>query len=434
MKVLRFSILLIYLFYLVYLFHGCSEKIPSTLNEEHLEALRSVRTVRIIVIQKYSKTVGKIEYISLPFEKVAIRLLKYSGTKVLKENDLSYDATIKIKVRGYATSNRYEGIRGSNSYPEWRYDGANLGGIISWEINDFPAFEKDFSGEAGGPWRDSDRSIRLSESPSQDHFNKAFKKSSFVEVLLQMITNIYGCEPLYFALKEEDFIRESALRVAVKMGNKAVIPLISALKDEKAVVRQEAARALKEIKDPRAVEPLIVTLKDRYFSARKDAAEALGELKDTRAVEHLITSLLQDESDHVREAAATALGKIEDTTSVNPLISALNDKHYFVQVRAAKALGQIKDTRAVEPLIKALGDANTELRSNITLALSEYNDARTVEYLINILSSTKKWRIRLGTTEALRKITGKYFGDKPADGKKWNEWWERNKESFQKNR
>ena len=74
-------------------------------------------------------------------------------------------------------------------------------------------------------------------------------------------------------------------------------------KDE--YVRNAAARALGEIKDPRAVEPLIAALKGEYRGACK-AAYALGEIKDPRAVEPLIAAL-KDQNSDVREAAAKAL-------------------------------------------------------------------------------------------------------------------------------
>ena len=64
----------------------------------------------------------------------------------------------------------------------------------------------------------------------------------------------------------------------VALGSFAVEPLSAALKDEEWDVRQAAAEALGEIKDPRAVEPLIAALKDKDSDVRKAAAEALVSL------------------------------------------------------------------------------------------------------------------------------------------------------------
>jgi hypothetical protein len=70
---------------------------------------------------------------------------------------------------------------------------------------------------------------------------------------------------------------------ALALGAPAMEPLIAALKDKDSKdsdVRQAAAEALGEIKDPRAVEPLIAALKDAKWRVRYAAAYALGEIGD----------------------------------------------------------------------------------------------------------------------------------------------------------
>ena len=117
------------------------------------------------------------------------------------------------------------------------------------------------------------------------------------------------------------------------------------------------------------------------------AAEVLGETKDE--VERLINDL-KDESWQIRWYAAQALGGAKDLRAVEPLIAVLKkDKHVYVRATTAWALGEIKDRRAVKPLIDALGDEIRDVRRNAA------------------------W--------ALKKITGKDFGEDPAQ---WQKWWE----------
>ncbi|MEK7679021.1 MAG: HEAT repeat domain-containing protein, partial [Deltaproteobacteria bacterium] len=73
--------------------------------------------------------------------------------------------------------------------------------------------------------------------------------------------------------------------------------LIEALKDPNADVRQNAAEALGELKDPRAVLPLIEALKDGNGGVRQSAAWALGKLKDPRAVLPLLEALKDPNAD-----------------------------------------------------------------------------------------------------------------------------------------
>jgi HEAT repeat protein len=132
-----------------------------------------------------------------------------------------------------------------------------------------------------------------------------------------------------------------------------VEPLIASLKGREDV-RAAAAAALGEIDDDRAVEPLIAAVKDPGANVRAAAARALGQLGDVRAVDRLIMALRDHES-VVRGAAAVALGEIGDLKAVEPLINVLHGRE-DVRAAAASALGQIGDPRAVEPLIAALKD------------------------------------------------------------------------------
>jgi HEAT repeat protein len=95
------------------------------------------------------------------------------------------------------------------------------------------------------------------------------------------------------------------------IGERAVEPLMRALKDEDELVRAPAAWALGGIGDTRAVEPLVQALKDEQFYVRVATAWALGEIGDTRAVEPLMQALEKDRDDFVRKATERALKKIK---------------------------------------------------------------------------------------------------------------------------
>ncbi|MBU0599172.1 HEAT repeat domain-containing protein [bacterium] len=102
------------------------------------------------------------------------------------------------------------------------------------------------------------------------------------------------------------------------------------------------------------VDELIQELKDEDSDVRENAAKALGEIKDARAVEPLIAALKGGEDPCVRWNAARALEKI-GTPAVEPLIAALKDEDSSVRVNAEFSLGRI-GTPAAEPLIAALKD------------------------------------------------------------------------------
>jgi HEAT repeat protein len=125
------------------------------------------------------------------------------------------------------------------------------------------------------------------------------------------------------------------------------------------------------------------------FLISQYTAEVLAQTKESGEVERLIADL-KDPSWQIRWYAVQALGGTKDLRGLEPLIAVLkNDKHVYVLATTAWALGEYKDRRAVKPLIDAMGHEVRDVRRNAA------------------------W--------ALKKITGKDFGEDPA---KWQEWWE----------
>jgi HEAT repeat protein len=140
---------------------------------------------------------------------------------------------------------------------------------------------------------------------------------------------------------------------------RAVEPLIDALKDEKADVRREASGALARIGEP-ALMPLVAELEDEDGRAREAAARALGLLGDVRSIGPLIAAC-KDEIAHVEAAAALArLG----APAVEPLIAALEGGDPLTRRSATIALGLGRDRRAIEPLTAALKDDDKQVRQD----------------------------------------------------------------------
>jgi HEAT repeat protein len=159
--------------------------------------------------------------------------------------------------------------------------------------------------------------------------------------------------------------------------------LIKALRYWKAGVREDAARALWETKDPRVGELLVAALEDSHAQVstyaaiglalryrkpgmREDTARAPWETKDPRVVVELLVAALEDSHVQVRTYAAIGLGIIKHLRTVEPLVRVLEDDDARVRICAARALGNIKGAAdalgriegplAVEPLVAALND------------------------------------------------------------------------------
>lgn len=174
---------------------------------------------------------------------------------------------------------------------------------------------------------------------------------------------------------------------------------IAALRDEDWAIREEAARLLGHLKDPRAVTPLVSLLRDGDRSVREAAVNALRAI-GTPAVEALGACLTEGEL-AVQEAAAAILASIGDERVLSPLLSALNSRDWIVRMHAAQALGRVRNTETVEALIPLLQDKVKAVREETATALAAIGDA-AIPCLVQALKH-EDWLVRLHAVESLGK-------------------------------
>jgi len=222
--------------------------------------------------------------------------------------------------------------------------------------------------------------------------------------LLGEIVSDKAVAPLILALKDsDDEVRSAAAEALGKIGSdKAVAPLILALKDSDDEVRSAAAEALGKIGSDKAVAPLILALKDSGAYVRRIVASSLGEIGSDKAVTPLIRAL-KDSNLIVRSAAAAALGKIGNDKAVTPLIRALKDSNFFMRRIVASSLGEIGSDRAVTSLIRALKDSNFFMRWKAAKTSCQIDSDKAVILLIRALKDSDD-DVRSAEEETLGKI------------------------------
>lgn len=152
-------------------------------------------------------------------------------------------------------------------------------------------------------------------------------------------------------LARQDGVARSAARELGKMRNeRAIQPLVASLNDPE--ISQAAAEALLGFGD-KAVGPLMEALKSGNGDARERAAFALGELRDKRATELLILLMQTDDVYAVRTAAATALGQLKDARAVWVLVATLQMRDETSSERQA-SLDQLR--HATQLALRKIGD------------------------------------------------------------------------------
>jgi HEAT repeat protein len=173
-------------------------------------------------------------------------------------------------------------------------------------------------------------------------------------------------------------------KAATFRGRAALEPLVAALHHELASFRREAAEALELIKDDKAVDPLLEAVRDSDITVRVAAVHSLGAQGGKRAVLAL-GILAKDEVQLVRLAVAEVLRKNWQPAHLNFITSMLKDTSYEVRLTAVEALGRSGDPQTAEPLISALKDPDKDVRQASAQALGGLRDRRAIEPLTLLL-------------------------------------------------
>lgn len=216
-------------------------------------------------------------------------------------------------------------------------------------------------------------------------------------------------------------VRAEAANALAAMGEAAVPLLVEALKHDQWLVRLHAVEALGRIRSSGAVEPLLrVLFNDPDAAVREDAARSLGEIGDPRAVEFLLTAMREP---GLRTRAIEALGKIGDRRAVSALIAVVSGtdrpasdrpdlrqagcgesslgKELFAMEAAVKALGQIRDHASIPTLVVAL--QNTVVRADAAAALGGFGPP-AVPPLLEVLKKERDENILYYAKEALARL------------------------------
>lgn len=207
--------------------------------------------------------------------------------------------------------------------------------------------------------------------------------------------------PLVSLLRDEDrSVREAAIEALRSLGAPAVEAVGICLGEPDLSVQESASAILAVIADERVLAPLIQALHSGDWIVRMHAAKALGRLRNVEAIEPIIP-LLQDKVKAVREEAAAALAAIGDA-AIPSLVKALQHEDWLVRLHAVESLGHTKSKRAVEPLLSVLfNDRDSAVREDVVRALGEIGDPQAVEYLFTAMQDPG---LRTLAVEALGRI------------------------------
>jgi HEAT repeat protein/beta-lactamase regulating signal transducer with metallopeptidase domain len=264
--------------------------------------------------------------------------------------------------------------------------------------------------------KDSDAGVRRAAAQSLGNLHSRRAVTALIAVLddrdrevrsaaanaLGNIEDSRAVGPLQLLIKDPSAdVREQALGALSNLAHEDMPtgPIVNALRDSKAAVRERAAQLLGRIGDHSAVGPLTAALHDLSADVRSQAIDALREIKDPTAAS-AITGALKDDHPNVRRSALGALREMRVPISEKVMIDALDDPNAEVRSEAVQLAGERPSLALVPVLKQMLSDPSSDVRVEVVSALGEIGDPTAREGLRTALKS-KDARVRQRAAEVL---------------------------------
>jgi len=187
--------------------------------------------------------------------------------------------------------------------------------------------------------------------------------------------------PLIKALRDESpGVQDASIQSLISIGGEVTAYMITPLLREDSPLLRNAAIVILRSLGKVSVPLLYDLLKDRDDDVRKFSIDLLGDIKDGVDPERVIP-FLKDRNPNVRASAAKTLGLLGYEGAVPYLIAALNDEEW-VAFSVIEALGQIGTDDALDPLSEVLKSPSEILRIASVEAVGRIGSERAVDILM----------------------------------------------------
>jgi|Deesub1362A_J573_1020465.scaffolds.fasta_scaffold00398_32 HEAT repeat protein len=218
--------------------------------------------------------------------------------------------------------------------------------------------------------------------------------------------------PLLKALKDENpGVQDAAMRSLIAIGGEVVVYMVLPLLREDSYLRNTALIILKELGSV-SVPFLYPLLKDKDEDVRKFSLDLLGEIKEGVEPEKIVP-LLRDSNPNVRAAAADALGELMYKEAVPQLVDALDDEEW-VCFSVLEALGKLQAEKAVKRITKLLSSESDALRYAAIETLGKIGSVYAADALLEHISKVEgaertaaiKSLVQIGVTPSMSDVFG----------------------------
>ncbi|MEW6602241.1 MAG: HEAT repeat domain-containing protein [Nitrospirota bacterium] len=214
--------------------------------------------------------------------------------------------------------------------------------------------------------------------------------------------------PLIRALKDNNFgVQDAAMRSLMEIKGEATVYMLLPLLRENSFLRNTAIMIIREV--GRIAVPLLhVLLDDRDDDIRKFALDLIHDIQYCKYPEKLVQMLVEDPNANVRAAAAKTIGMLQYDKATPQLIKALSDEEW-VCFSALEALACIKNDSAMDAIIELLDNPSETIRYAAIDAIGKFSSEKAVGALTGHITkadgfekfSTIKSLARMGSVPSI---------------------------------
>jgi len=194
--------------------------------------------------------------------------------------------------------------------------------------------------------------------------------------------------PLIKALKDDNFgVQDAAMRSLMEIKGETTAYMLLPLLRENSFLRNTAIMIIREM-GKIAVPLLYVLLNDRDDDVRKFALDLIHDIQYCSYPEKLVEMLTGDPNANVRAAAAKTISMLQYKKAIPQLIKALSDEEW-VCFTALEALTNLIDDDSTDAIIDLLKNPSETIRYAAVEALGKISSSKAVECLTDHISKTE---------------------------------------------
>jgi HEAT repeat protein len=218
--------------------------------------------------------------------------------------------------------------------------------------------------------------------------------------------------PLIKALRDGNYgVQDAAINSLMKIRKEVTAYLVLPLLREEAFLRNTAMIILREMGQI-AVPLFPILLKDKDDDIRKFTLDIIHDIQYCNYPEKVVEMLENDPNPNVRAAAAKTLGALNYKDAVPQLVKALNDEEW-VCFSVLEALTEMKEEKAVDPIISLLNNPSEAVRLAAIEALGKLGSQKAHQPLVEHIARSGDFEkqvtllnlVRLGTIPPMPNVS-----------------------------